>query len=87
MDRVLCYNNVKGDEIDAKNHYDCKIPIQYNHTFVVLPRPQFMPSEGRTVAVLQYLRLFYEFKAEIKMFHAKPLDNQSMMLAMKRDFK
>jgi hypothetical protein len=86
VDRMLCYNKVNSEEIEARNNDDCKIPIQYNHTFAPLRSLKFMPTEGRTVVVLLF-RGLYTYDVEIKMFHSKPLERKNMMLAMERDFK
>jgi hypothetical protein len=83
---MLCYKKINSEEIDFKSLNDCKIPRYYNHSFVALKRPKYMPREGRLIKII-HLNTIYDYEADIQIFHTKPLENSTMKLAMKQDFK
>lgn len=82
----MCYNQVNSNEIEVKDSNDCKVPIKYNHHYVALKRPKYMPVEGRNLILLPMGRI-YEYAVEIKDFKTTPIEKTQMKLAVKEDFK
>lgn len=86
--REKCFPKVGSNEIDASLG-QCKIPTQYNHTFISYEHSAVPPQEDGRVLVTFLFPTKVQFKAEINDFKAKTYGTQkkTVKLATKNDFK